>query len=139
MAKLPDHIDKNDKDAVAKYFINQRSLNERKKNIDELIEREGKGYTQMIGQPQPQFIDYLIENGYIVKYVEHITWRVWPPPPEKPMRTYDKIVFANEKDIQDRDKAIMQLYDALRLHENDHPVIKKYEEFVTKTRTIYGE
>jgi hypothetical protein len=49
------------------------------------------------------------------------------------------IVFANEKDIQDRDKAIMQLYDALRLHENDHPVIKKYEEFVTKTRTIYGE
>ena len=145
MAKLPDHIDKNDKDAVAKYFINQRSLNERKKNIDELIEREGKGYTQMIGQPQPQFIDYLIENGYIVKYVEHITWRVWPPPPEKPMRTYDKIIFANEKDIQDRDKAIIELYDALMLYTDlgeivkDHPVAKKYEEFVAMSRTLYGK
>jgi hypothetical protein len=61
------------------------------------------------------------------------------------MKTYDKIIFANEKDIQDRDKAIIELYDALMLYTDlgeivqDHPVIKKYEEFVTKTRTIYGE
>ncbi len=55
------------------------------------------------------------------------------------MKTYDKITFASDKDIQERDKAIIELYDAFRLHVKDHPVIKKYEEFVTKTRTIYGE
>ena len=55
------------------------------------------------------------------------------------MKTYDKITFASDKDIQERDKAIIELYDAFRLHIKDHPVIKKNEEFVTKTRTIYGE
>jgi len=54
------------------------------------------------------------------------------------MKTYDKIVFASEKDIQDRDKAIIELYDALKLHIKDHPVAKKYEEFVAKTRILYG-
>ena len=56
----------------------------------------------------------------------------------KAMKTYDKIVFASEKDIQDRDKAIIELYDALKLHIKDHPVAKKYEEFVAKTRILYG-
>jgi len=61
------------------------------------------------------------------------------------MRTYDKIVFANDKDIQDRDKAIIELWDALRLYTDlgeiikEHPAAKKYEEFVAKTRIIYGE
>ena len=55
------------------------------------------------------------------------------------MRTYDKIVFANDKDIQDRDKAIIELWDALSLHVKEHPAAKKYEEFVAKTRIIYGE
>jgi DNA anti-recombination protein RmuC len=54
------------------------------------------------------------------------------------MKTYDKIVFPNDKDIQDRDKAIIELYDALKLHIKDHPVAKKYEEFVAMSRTIYG-
>ena len=63
MAKLPDHIDKNDKYAVAEYFIQQRKYKEYKSHIDELIEREG--------------------NGYTIKLVEHITWRIWPPPTEK--------------------------------------------------------
>ena len=60
------------------------------------------------------------------------------------MKTYDKIVFASEKDIQDRDKAIIELYDALMLYTDlgeiikDHPAAKKYEEFVVKTRILYG-
>ena len=57
MAKLPDHIDKNDKYAVAEYFIQQRKYNEYKSHIDELIEREGNGYTMSIGQPLQQNFD----------------------------------------------------------------------------------
>jgi hypothetical protein len=83
MAKLPDHIDKNDKYAVAEYFIQQRKYKEYKSHIDELIEREGNGYTMSIGQPLQQNFDYLTSLGYTIKLVEHITWRIWPPPTEK--------------------------------------------------------
>lgn len=76
MAKLPDHIDKNDKKAVADYFIKQRQLKEFKENIDNLVEREGKGYTFIIGQPREEYLNYLKDNGYIVEYVSHITWQV---------------------------------------------------------------
>jgi hypothetical protein len=60
------------------------------------------------------------------------------------MKTYDKITFASDKDIQERDKAIIELWDALMLYTNlgeiikDHPAAKKYEEFVAKTRILYG-
>lgn len=54
------------------------------------------------------------------------------------MKTYDKITFASDKEIQDRDKAIIELYDALKLHIKDHPVAKKYEEFVAMSRSLYG-
>jgi hypothetical protein len=79
MAKLPDHIDKNDKKAVADYFIKQRQLNEWKDYITGLIEREGKNHTFIIGQPREEYLQYLRDNGYTVEYVSHITWQVTKP------------------------------------------------------------
>ena len=79
MAKLPDHIDKSDKRAVADYFIKQRQLKEWREYIQGLIDREGTGSTIIIGQPRQEYLDNLADNGYTVKYVANITWRVWPP------------------------------------------------------------
>jgi hypothetical protein len=76
MAKLPDFIDKNDKKAIADYFIKQRQLKEWKDYITDLIEREGKNHTFIIGQPREEYLQYLRDNGYTVDYVSHITWQV---------------------------------------------------------------
>ena len=59
MAKLPDYIDKTDKKAVAAYFIKQRQFNEYREFLDLLIEREGKNYTTVIGQPVEENFQYL--------------------------------------------------------------------------------
>lgn len=54
------------------------------------------------------------------------------------MKTYDKILFASDDDIQKRDRAIVELYDQLLKENKNNPIIKKYADFVKKTRTIYG-
>ena len=54
------------------------------------------------------------------------------------MKTYDKIIFASDDDIQKRDRAIVKLWDALYEENREHPVIDKYRDFVNKTRQIYG-
>lgn len=54
------------------------------------------------------------------------------------MKTYDKIIFASDDDIQKRDRAIVKLWDALCEENREHPVIDKYRDFVNKTRQIYG-
>jgi hypothetical protein len=80
MAKLPDHIDKTDKQAVAEYFIKQRQLKGFTDEIQRHIDEEGTGSTIIIGQPRQEFLDHLVEQGYTVKVDGHITWRIWPPP-----------------------------------------------------------
>lgn len=79
MAKLPDHIDKTDKKAVAAYFIKQREFSEYKNFLDTLVEREGKGYTTIIGQPREEEFEYLRGLGYTVEHLSHITWKVTKP------------------------------------------------------------
>ena len=54
------------------------------------------------------------------------------------MKTYDRIVFPNDSDIQDRDKAIIELWDALNDEQRENPVLDKYLDFVVKTRSLYG-
>jgi hypothetical protein len=79
MAKLPDYIDKSDKKAVAAYFIRQRELKEYQDFLDSVIEREGKGYTTIIGQPREEDFNYFRDLGYTVELVSHITWKVTKP------------------------------------------------------------
>ena len=79
MSKLPDYIDKTDKKAVAAYFIAQREFSEYKNFIDTLVEREGKGYTTVIGQPRKENFEYLRALGYEIQLVSHITWKVTKP------------------------------------------------------------
>jgi flavoprotein len=79
MANIPDHIDKNDKKAVAAYFIHQRFLKENKDFYDQIIEREGKGYTFAYGQPSMEVFDFLRTFGYTVENVAHITWKIAKP------------------------------------------------------------
>lgn len=65
------------------------------------------------------------------------------------MKTYDKIIFASDDDIQKRDRAIVELWDAFHAYMKvivpfasdealAHPVLDKYRDFVNKTRQIYG-
>lgn len=79
MSKLPDYIDKTDKKAVAAYFIKQRQFNEYREFLDVLIEREGKNYTTVIGQPVEENFQYLRSLGYTVEVLGHITWKVTKP------------------------------------------------------------
>lgn len=79
MANIPDHIDKSDKKAVAAYFIHQRFLKEYKDFYDSVIEREGKDYTFIYGQPSTEVFDYLRTFGYSVESVAHITWKITKP------------------------------------------------------------
>jgi hypothetical protein len=79
MAKIPDYIDKTDKKAVAAYFIKQREFSEYKNFLDALVEREGKGYTTIIGQPREEEFEYLRGLGYTVEHLSHITWKVTKP------------------------------------------------------------
>ncbi len=79
MAKLPDHIDKNDKAAVADFFIKERKFNEYKSRLDETIEREGKGYTFIYGQPHMPYIDRMVSMGYTFEVAGHIQWKLTSP------------------------------------------------------------
>ena len=79
MSKLPDYIDKTDKKAVSAYFIKQRQFNEYREFLDLLIEREGKNYTTVIGQPVEENFQHLRSLGYTVELVSHITWKVTKP------------------------------------------------------------
>ena len=77
--KIPPHIDPANKRAVAEYFIKQRQFNEYREFLDLLIEREGKNYTTVIGQPVEENFQYLRSLGYTVEVVSHITWKVTKP------------------------------------------------------------
>lgn len=82
MAKLPDHIDKNDKKAVAAYFIKERWLKEQKAWYDSVIESQGKDYVDVIGdfnRYSTDVGDYLVLQGYTVEHIGHITWRITKP------------------------------------------------------------
>ena len=69
------------------------------------------------------------------------------------MKTYDKIVWPSDTDIQGRDKAIVELWSALdsyvrmvaqtapasELDEDlKNPTLEKYSQFVEKTRFLFG-
>lgn len=77
--KIPPHIDASNKEAVKNYFIKQREFSEYKNFLDTLVEREGKGYTTIIGQPREEEFEYLRGLGYTVEHLSHITWKVTKP------------------------------------------------------------
>ena len=79
MANIPDYIDKSDKKAIAAFFIKQRFLKESKDFYDNLIEKEGKNYTFVYGQPSEEIFDFLRTFGYSVENVAHITWKITKP------------------------------------------------------------
>ena len=43
-----------------------------------------------------------------------------------------------DEDIQDRDKAIIELWDALSEEDRENPVLDKYRNFVNENRGLYG-
>ena len=56
------------------------------------------------------------------------------------MRNWGEIDLADirDEDIQDRDKAIIELWDALSEGDRENPVLDKYRRFVNENRTDYG-
>ena len=82
MAKLPDHIDKTDKKAVAAYFIKQREMQEVQKYYDDVMLNSGKDYVDIYGDfnrynTEPS--EYLVSQGYTVEHIAHLTWRITKP------------------------------------------------------------
>ena len=43
-----------------------------------------------------------------------------------------------DEDIQDRDRAIIELWDALSEEDRENPVLDKYRRFVNVVRGLYG-
>jgi len=56
------------------------------------------------------------------------------------MRNWGQIDLADirDEDIQDRDKAIIELWDALSEEDRENPVLDKYRRFVNENRSPYG-
>ena len=56
------------------------------------------------------------------------------------MRNWGQIDLADirDEDIQDRDKAIIELWDALSEEDRENPVLDKYRLFVNESRGLYG-
>jgi hypothetical protein len=56
------------------------------------------------------------------------------------MRNWGEIDLADirDEDIQDRDKAIIELWDALSEEDRENPVLDKYRLFVNEVRGLYG-
>ena len=56
------------------------------------------------------------------------------------MRNWGQIDLADirDEDIQDRDKAIIELWDALSEEDRENPVLDKYHRFVNEVRGLYG-
>lgn len=56
------------------------------------------------------------------------------------MRSWGQIDLADirDEDIQDRDKAIIELWDALSEEDRENPVLDKYRLFVNEVRGLYG-
>ena len=83
MAKLPDHIDKNDKRAVAEYFIKLRYCQEHKAYYDEAIAKSKNGSVDVYGdfnRYNTDIGDYLISEGYKVQLIAPLTWRISKDP-----------------------------------------------------------
>jgi hypothetical protein len=56
------------------------------------------------------------------------------------MRNWGQIDLADirDEDIQDRDKAIIELWDALSEEDRENPVLDKYRRFINEVRGLYG-
>ena len=56
------------------------------------------------------------------------------------MRNWGQIDLADirDEDVQDRDKAIIELWDALSEEDRENPVLDKYRRFINEVRSLYG-
>ena len=82
MAKLPDHIDKNDKKAIAEYFIKLRQNQETEKYYLEAINNLGTSYIDIYGdfnRYNTEVTDYLLSQGWKVENIALLTYRIWKP------------------------------------------------------------
>jgi hypothetical protein len=82
MAKLPDHIDKNDKKEVIAYFTELRWIDEEKKYWNNAIDNDSRGYTTVIADfesYEAPTLKFFKENGYNPAKIEHLTWKITKP------------------------------------------------------------
>jgi hypothetical protein len=85
MAKEKDVIEKTpeqkqkDKEK-AEYYIRLREIKETKKYYDDLMDREGRDFTFLIGQVFPHYQEFLKECGFSIEDAGHIRWKLIRPP-----------------------------------------------------------
>jgi hypothetical protein len=64
----------------ADYYMRLREIRETKKYYDEVMDKEGRDFTLLIGQVFPPYQEFLKECGFSIEEAGHITWKLIRPP-----------------------------------------------------------
>jgi hypothetical protein len=64
----------------ADYYMRLREIRETKKYYDEVMDKEGRDFTFLIGQVFPPYQEFLKECGFSIEDAGHITWKLIRPP-----------------------------------------------------------
>jgi hypothetical protein len=60
----------------ADYYMRLREIRETKKYYDEVMDKEGRDFTLLIGQVFPPYQEFLKECGFSIEEAGHITWKL---------------------------------------------------------------
>ena len=64
----------------AEYYMKLRKIKETKVYYEEIMDREGRDFTYLMGQVFPTYQEFLKECGFQIEDAGHITWRLIRPP-----------------------------------------------------------
>jgi hypothetical protein len=64
----------------AEYYIKLRKIKETKVYYEDVMDREGRDFTYLIGQVFPPYQEFLKECGFQIEDAGHITWKLIRPP-----------------------------------------------------------
>ena len=60
----------------ADYYMRLREIRETKKYYDEVMDKEGRDFTLLVGQVFPPYQEFLRECGFSIEGAGHITWKL---------------------------------------------------------------
>ena len=64
----------------AEYYIKLRKIKETRQYYEEIMDREGRDFTYLMGQVFPPYQEFLKECGFQIEDAGHITWKLTRPP-----------------------------------------------------------
>jgi hypothetical protein len=64
----------------AEYYIRLREIRETKKYYEDVMDKEGRDFTFLIGQVFPHYQEFLRGCGFSIEDAGHMTWKLSRPP-----------------------------------------------------------